>query len=152
MMIKYNQTRFGGIDAPIEEQGNCFQAGVATVLQIPLEEAFDCIPYETLDAVGKSMDDAPLFVAFLQWLKQYGLSCIFIQCDVVKPMITTLKGIHMAEVKSQTLKNGESHIIVIKDGELLHDPNPNSRTSGYEYIGAYIFVPLEPHKLVRIGR
>ena len=142
-MIKYYQDRFGGKDAPIEQQGNCFQACVATVLQMPLEEAFDCCFHE---------DDGKWFDEFNEWLEQYGLGCIWLETPKDnKPGMTALPGIHIVECMSKTLYQGERHVVVVKEGwELLHDPHPDAKEQG-EIQGVYIFVPLEPYKLVRLA-
>lgn len=140
-MFKIDRTRFGGKDSPIYGQGNCFQACVATVLQIPLEEAFNHASYA----------DDEWLPEFNKWLEQYGLGCIFVEMSQEKPASTTaIKGINIAECMSKTLYHGERHAVVICDNfELFHDPNPNAKEQG-EIQGVYIFVPLEPYKLVRI--
>ena len=140
-MFKVNQTKFGGKDAPLEEQGNCFQACVATVLQMPLEEAFDCRGIQ---------DNDDWMDAFNKWLEQYGLGCIFLETPKDnKPGMTVPRGIHIVECMSKTLYNGELHVVVVKDDwELLHDPSPYAKEQG-EVQGIYLFVSLEPYKLVR---
>ncbi|MCH6575571.1 MAG: hypothetical protein IH795_10285, partial [Bacteroidetes bacterium] len=40
-VIPVNQTKFGGSDAPIEEQGDCFRACLASILELALDEVFD---------------------------------------------------------------------------------------------------------------
>ena len=129
-MFKVNQTT----------RSNCFQACVAFVLQMPLEEAFNHEPYS----------DEEWFIEFNKWLKQYGLGCIFVEMSTEKPVSTTsFEGIHIAECMSETLYNGVRHAVVIHNHfELLHDPLPNAKEQG-EMQGVYIFVPLEPYKLVR---
>ena len=139
-MNQVNQTRFGGKDAPVRKQGNCFQACVATVLQIPLEEAFD----------HAFLPDDQWFGEFNKWLEQYGLGCIFLETSEEKPATCSgFLGIHIAECMSKTLYHGERHAVVIKNGNLLHDPNPNAKEQG-ECQGIYIFVPLEAYRLVRV--
>ena len=65
-MKKVYQTKFGGKDAPDEEKGNCWQACVASILEIPLEDAMHDIHY-----------DGPAWLErFNAWLRQYGLACI----------------------------------------------------------------------------
>lgn len=140
-MFKVDQTTFGGKDAPLEQQGNCFQACVATVLQMPLEEAFDA----RQDADDKWFDE------FVKWLEQYGLGCIWIETTLEKPApCSAFRGIHIAECMSKTLYQGENHVVVINDGLLFHDPNPHAKEQG-NIQGVYIFVPLSPYKLVRGG-
>lgn len=143
-MFKVYQDRFCGRDAPKEQQGNCFQACVATVLQMPLEEAFDCCLHE---------DDEKWFDEFNEWLEQYGLGCIWLEMPKDnKPATSVFKGIHIVECMSPNLYHGERHAVVVKEGwELLHDPLPSAKEQG-EIQGVYIFVPLEPYKMVRTGQ
>lgn len=140
-MIKVFQTRFGGKDAPTEKQGNCFRACVATILQMPLEEAFDCI--------GVQDDRQEWLTEFNKWLEKYGLGCIWLESSKENPAIcTAFVGLHIAECMSTTLYCGTRHVVVVRDGLLFHDPNPNATKQG-EMQGIYIFVPLEAHRLVR---
>lgn len=141
-MKKVYQTRFGGTDSPVSEQGNCFQASVASVFEIPLEEAFDCIPYSRKDDVGKPVDESLEFIEFNTWLSKYGFQSVFVQAFPM-PRMTTLRGFHLLEVESTSLKNGESHIVVIQDGEVVHDPNPNAKEIG-KTVGVYLIVPMNP--------
>ena len=134
-----NQTCFGSTDSPIEQQGNCLQACIATVLQIPLEEAFDCRFHE---------DNGGWFDDFNEWLEQYNLGCIYLEHTKEKPLTCSeIKGIFIMECMSKTLYQGDRHVVVMRGGDLLHDPNPNAREQG-ECQGIYLFVPLEPYKLV----
>ena len=139
-MLKLYQTKFGGKETLIEGQGNCFQACVATVLQMPLEEAFNHASYS----------DDEWLAEFNTWLEQYNLGCIFIEMSEEKPVSTSaIKGLHIAECMSKTLYHGERHAVVIRDHfELFHDPNPNATEQG-ELRGVYMFVPLAAYKLVR---
>lgn len=139
-MFEVYQDRFGGDDAPIDKQGNCFQACVATILQMPLEEAFDCCSYP----------DDMWFDEFNKWLKQYGLGCIFVEHSMEKPIPhTEFIGLYMVQCQSETLYQGNHHVVVASDGEFLHDPHPLANGQLGDCRGIYIFVPLEPYKLVR---
>lgn len=136
------QTRFGGIDTPQEEQGNCFQACVASVLELPLEEAFTNIPYEQVNG-GKPGE---WFDKFNEWLARYGLGCIAIDVDKDNPpAYSTLLGYHIAQVDSVTLRHGDAHVVVIYNGEVVHDPNPNAESLG-KMRGYYLFVTLNPSR------
>lgn len=139
-MFKVDQTQFGGKDAPAEQQGNCFQACVATLLQIPLEEAFDSRYIEAEDWIGE----------FNKWLEPYGLGCVFLYYSEEHPLKTTgFKGIAIAELMSATLYNGERHVVVVRDHlDLLHDPLPGAKEQG-DLQGVYVFSPLEPYKMAR---
>lgn len=140
-MNKIDQTCFGGKDASLEQQGNCFQACVATVLQMPLEEAFDNRRYseDWLDEFNK-------------WLERYGLWCIYIFGGKDNPMkVTEFRGLCIGEFMSKTLYQGERHVIVLRDHfEVFHDPNPNAKGKIGDFQGVYVFVPLEAYKMVRI--
>mgnify|MGYP001592315282 FL=1 len=149
-MIKINQTRFGGSDSPISEQGNCFQACLASILEIPLEDAFDCCPFDT-PTDEKRLERHPWWVAFNEWLSQFGLGSIWLEFKPTPPTITQLLGYHLAEVKSHTLKSG-NHCVVIHDGELVHDPNPKSKVDSDDLIGVYILVPLDISKSTQVLR
>jgi hypothetical protein len=133
---KIMQTRFGGYDSPVEEQGNCLQACVASVFELSLEEAFDGIPH------GENW-----FEEFNKWLERYGLAAIFIEHSPQKPVAASaLFGYHIGEVQSKTLTNGEHHNVVLLNGEVIHDPNPNANGIG-EAVAFILFVPLDPIKL-----
>jgi len=139
VMFKVDQTRFGGKDTLLERRGNCFQACVAMALQIPLEEAFD----------HTFIEDDQWFGEFNKWLAQYGLGCIFLETSEEKPATCSeFLGIHIAELRSDTLYNGILHAVVMRGGDLLYDPLPNAQEQG-KCQGVYIFVPLEAYRLVR---
>lgn len=132
-MLKVTQTWLGGIDAPIDGHGNCFQACVASVLEIPLEGAFN----------HGVFGDNEWLEEFNKWLKQYGLACIFIQCSPDKPLnCSPILGIHIAEMEAIGAKL--KHAVVFEDDKIIHDPMPYPRTKEYTCCGVYFFVPLDP--------
>jgi len=136
-MKKVYQTTFGGLDAPKEKQGNCWQACVASILEIPLDEAFDCRPYW-------GQTDGKWFDRFNEWLAKYGLTCIAMDHTEEKGLPSSpFLGYHIAEFTSCTLKNGEGHVCVIHNGEVVHDPNPHAEKVG-KAMGIYLFVALNP--------
>ena len=131
-MIKVTQTWLGGKDAPIDGNGNCFQACVASVLEIPLEGSFN----------HGGFSDKDWFEQFNMWLRQYGLGCIFVECSEEKPLTSSpLCGIHIAEMQPEN--GGVLHAVVIDGDKIIHDPMPYER-NGYNCCGIYIFVPLDP--------
>ncbi|KKL82824.1 hypothetical protein LCGC14_1980900 [marine sediment metagenome] len=142
-MLRVYQTTFGGSKATLEQQGNCFQACVATVLGIPLEEAYDCRGIQ-------DGEDSHWFDDFNKWLERYGLGCIFIESNKDIPAaVSGWPGIHIAECRSATLYNGERHVVVIRDGDLLHDPIPDAKEQG-EMQGIYLFVPLNAGDRIKL--
>ena len=140
-MKEVYQTKFGGIDAPIEERGNCWQAAVASVLELKLEDAFDIRQYDQGKEGSKWLED------FNEWLEKYNLGCVCIEVKRKELPSTLPLGYHIAEVTSTTLTKGETHIIVIHNYEPSHDPNPKAEGIG-DLIAIYLFVALDPSKLV----
>ncbi len=135
-MIPVYQTRFGGGDTPPAEQGNCWQAAVASVLDLPLDDAFDQTKHDWRDPV-------PWYDAWLKWLARYSLATVYVQG---MGKVTTPYGYHLADVDSVTIPGG-LHIVVVKDGEVVHDPNPHAETVG-DIKGVHLFVPLDAGRLI----
>jgi len=129
-MKKIYQTKFAGIDAPVGERGNCWQAAVASILELPLEVVPDIQEYD---------EKLVWFDEFREWLKQYGLSAIGLATNGN----ITIEGYHLIECKSTTLKNGELHVVVGLNEEVVHDPNPNATALG-EVVDYIIFTALDP--------
>jgi len=127
---KVYQTKFRGSDAPEGERGNCWQAAVASILELPLE----CVPdIQVYD------EELVWFDKFRKWLEQHGLGAI----GIATGGNITLQGYHLIECKSTTLKNGGLHVVVGLNGEVVHDPNPNANTVG-EIVDYIIFTALNP--------
>uniref|UniRef100_A0A6M3KTF4 Uncharacterized protein n=1 Tax=viral metagenome TaxID=1070528 RepID=A0A6M3KTF4_9ZZZZ len=129
-MKKIYQTKFRGIDAPIGERGNCWQAAVASVLELPLDEVPDIQVYD---------DEIHWFDNFREWLKQYGLSAF----GLTTGGNIVIQGYHLIECKSTTLNNGELHVVVGLNQEVVHDPNPNATSIG-EVADYIVFTVLDP--------
>ena len=141
-MIKVYQTRFGGMDAPKKEQGNCFQACVASLLEIPLESAFDCTRHgEHID--GLPVEKQSWYISFNEWLAKFGLASIYLPHYPVQ--LTEIDDYYIVVVKSTTLKH-RNHCVIIRNGKLAHDPNPKSRAKGSDILGVYILIPLDVAK------
>jgi len=151
-VIKIYQTRFGGSDKPIIEQGDCFQACLASILEIPYEQAFSCVYGYDKPKEGELFEKQPWYVDFNKWLEQYGLASIYLEWKPTIPAVTSLLGFHIAEVKSSTLKNGDTHAVVIHNGDLVHDPNPKSKVNGDDLLGVYLLVPLDISKSTQVLR
>ena len=131
-MIKIYQTKFGGIDAPIGKRGNCWQASVASILELPLEEVPDIQEWD---------EGLHWFDEFRKWLEQYGLGAI----GLATGGNITIQGYHIMECKSTTLEKGEMHVVVGLNQEVVHDPNPNATAIG-EVVDYIIFTALDPAK------
>ena len=113
-MRRVFQTKFGGPDAPVEEQGDCMQASLATLLGIPLEEAFDF-----RKATAEQKRPTGWWTAFIGWCHERGWH----------PLILTqpLPGVlGMAGVQSHRLFDADGrplgHQVVVRGTEVVHDP------------------------------
>jgi len=132
-MIKVNQNRYGGPAAPLEEKGNCFQAAVASVLEMNLDEVPNIQDYGQ-DKNGDWLDK------FRRWLSGYGLGIICL--EVPENSNNMSQGYHLIEVES-TILEGEHHVVVGLNGNIVHDPNDRAKAVGKQ-IYHYIFTLLNP--------
>ena len=114
-----DQTKFGGSLDPVDEQGDCLRAAFATLIGVPLEQAFDFnAAYATHDAGGRHW-----WWQFMDWLRERGWYVI------QSPY--PLDGLALADVHSFSLKQGDGtpdlHSVVVNGNIVWHDPNPHSR-------------------------
>ena len=132
------QTRFGGPDHPVEEQGNCFAAAMATILRISLDEAEGYL--DGLDSTEKI--EAHWWEYLQKWLKPHALAALYLPWGPPAYPETYSYGkpglIYIANGKGP---RGHEHSVVYRDGELLHDPHPSSE--GLSEVTSFVlFVPL----------
>jgi hypothetical protein len=131
-MIKVYQTKFGGIDVPDEEKGNCFQAALASILELPVENCFHIWDYST----------STWFEELTKWLSEFNL--VMVGFDVSKSQTLPFPiGYHLIDAESATLKNGELHTLVGYNGEVVHDPNPNAKEVG-KFVNFWLFAEISP--------
>lgn len=126
-MKRVSQTTFGGPDAPRAEMGNCLQACVASILGIPLEEAFDSNDYATTEEQAKGDERQHWYLAFEDWCYKRGLGLFWLQ----GPISDALLGI--ADVHSKALGHGIRHAVVARGREVYWDPNPHYRNANVEH-------------------
>ena len=108
-MLKVYQNKFGGVDASDEEKGNCLQAALASILELPLDKCFHAHDYS----------DSTWFEELNRWLSQYNL--IIVGFDVTKTGNFPFNiGYHLIDAKSMTLNNGELHVLVGYNGAVRH--------------------------------
>ncbi len=127
------QTKFGGVDAPEAEQGNCLAACLATIFGLGLEQ----VPDFTGEIVGGGW-----FFTLQRWLKARNLSILMLPSDAMdKPA-----GYSMAGVDSETLGPDCGHMVVMKNGQLAHDPNPRAKRSAddYKVLEYWAFTCVDP--------
>lgn len=117
-----------------EECGNCLQAALASVLELPLEE----VPHFCFDATEDDADSR-WFVTMNAWLRErFGLSVVYLTIgNSWKP-----EGYHLM---SGTSPRGSMHETVGFKGEIVHDPHPaGGGVSGDILVG--IFYVSDPAK------
>jgi len=134
-----NQTKFGGSLDPVDEQGDCMRAALATLIGVPLDQAFDFnTAYATHDDGGRHW-----WWQFTDWLRERGWYVI------QSPY--PLDGLSLADVHSETLRKEDGtpdlHTVVANRDEMWHDPNPRSRVrESYTVTDPQYFalVPIDP--------
>ncbi len=119
-MKPIDQTRFGNPD------GNCFNACIASILEIPLED----VP-EYIAEAGN------YYPKYNKWLEQYNLEILWMRFGHDVP-----NGYAILCGKSD---RGLDHAVVTFKGEIVHDPHP-SKVGLIEGTGTNwdIFVMLDP--------
>jgi hypothetical protein len=127
------QTRFGGPNDPVEKQGNCFAACVASLLNIPLKDADTYL--EGLATPGAV--ETGWWRAFVAWCGERDLVPLYLtlgdkatpeQCAYGKP--------GLRYIACGQSPRGLGHSVVYLDGELEHDPHPQG--GGLVSVDAYV--------------
>lgn len=108
------QTRTGGPYVPVEEQGDCLAACVASILAVPVEVIDFPLGDDWWDRLHEK-------------LAVYGYCIANVKIDAAAP-----RGLWIATVPSLNLipKPGDKqilHCVVARDNELVHDPCKSQR-------------------------
>lgn len=128
-MIPVYQTKFGGPTAPREQQGNCYAACIASILELTLEE----VP--SIPATGPDWWDV-----WRDWLAERGLTAYCLRAGFPEQ---TWPGYTVGIVPSQ--RGRWDHAVVCLDGEVVHDPNPNNKPYKADQVTSYeVFAALNP--------
>lgn len=108
-MIKVFQTRYG------KEEGNCYQACLASILEMKLEDVPDfCNLYK--EPFGQWQIEAN------KWLRRFGLATITIQPNFRSVHDKeVLKGCHL--IVTGKNNDGVNHCCIYKNGACIHNPN-----------------------------
>ena len=105
--------------------GNCLQASVASVLELPLDE------------VPNFMLEADLTTALGTFLAQFGMVSITLTASQVSRWRPS--GFHL--IGGRSLRGDFNHSVVGYNGEVIHDPHPSG--GGLRTIDDYtLFVAL----------
>jgi hypothetical protein len=112
-MIKVYQTRYG------KEKGNCYQACLASVLELPLEDVPDfCNLYK--EPFGAWQIEAN------KWLRQFGLATITCSNDFSdSDMKERFRDCYLIVTGKNS--NGINHCVVWQNGKTVHNPNKNCK-------------------------
>jgi len=129
------QTTFKDGNAPAEERGNCIQACLASIFEIPLVDA----PYLG-ELLGE--EDEAWWHSIQEWLKPRNLYLmpIIYSRDHLPPDNV----IYILGVKSTTLES-VAHVVVARGEDVIHDPNPNAESVG-EPDEMWLFVARQPRE------
>lgn len=125
-MIPVDQTKFGN------PEGNCFNACLASILEIPLES----IPDIMRDAWNDSW-----FTDYCKWMEQFNLTLAMLTFGSwLPPGYSILSG---------EAERGLEHSVVAFSGKMVHDPHPShvGLIEGKER-DWIIFAVLNPSKVV----
>lgn len=100
------------LDVAPERTGNCFQAALASVFEVGLED----VPH--FMALPPSVD---WWEALQAWLRERGLCAIYIdaKADTMTPQYA---GYYLSSGKSP---RGSGHTVVAYQGKMVHDPHPS---------------------------
>lgn len=134
-VLKITQTLLGRGPNFNEPCGNCLQAALASILELPLDQ----VPHFCdVNAHGLGYD---WYAEMNAWLEQrFGLMVVYIHESEWKPT-----GFHLL---SGTSPRGSQHETVGYNGELAHDPHPiGGGVSGERHIG--LFVSVNPARQSR---
>jgi ribosomal protein S18 acetylase RimI-like enzyme len=120
-VISIDQTTFG------KGQGNCFQACVASILELPLEE----VPHFC-------KDENPYWFRDLEdWLLPMGLAPMLVSPGTCSALDTTYS------IAGGPAARGLMHSVVVRGVEVVHDPHP-SRSGLVEVKDYMFFIAIDP--------
>lgn len=130
-MKPVEQTRFGS------PGGNCLQACLASVLELPLDD----VPDFCNEHPGEDEDASRWIKELAAWLEGYELTCLVANMhEGILPWWTTLYWI----AGGKTHRRGY-HSVVYKGQELAHDPHPDK--VGLKAVeDAVLLLPLDAAK------
>lgn len=141
-MIAVTQTKRGGSGVPPEERGDCWNACLASVLEVPIGD----VAVEHSDDPDRHWWDDTQTV-----LQPHGYRVVCADRDIYPG------GYWIAQVPSRNLRDAdgepEGHVIVMRDGVVAHDPSlgkryqPGTNIDDLTVNAAYVLVPLEVRSL-----
>lgn len=114
------QTRFGGPNDPPEEQGNCWAACLASIIEVPLEKF----------PVPKVISWPQYWDAVMEFLGALGYGVMRFE-HLHEKQLEMTKQWPWHYIASGRSPNGDwDHCVVYFQGELVHDPRPGTGIEG----------------------
>lgn len=124
-------TFFDPSDPDNPNKGNCGEACVASLLNIPLPEKF-----------GRSGDPCNYWGDFLACLEGHGYAAMHMGGGYQPDFMYLASG--------PSPRGGCSHMVIMREGRLVHDPHPsNAGLLSVDYV--WILSPIDPG-VMRIDR
>jgi len=111
-MIKVYQTRISHTD------GNCAQATIASLLNLKLKDVPDFV---------RNHHTKPMNTEIIKFLRSKGFNT---QYSIPPQKLIRNRGINgyfYAIVRSQTFNNTQHAVVIDKNLNIVHDPNPNGK-------------------------
>jgi hypothetical protein len=127
-MKKVYQTKYG------EGKGNCFQAAVASILELNLSDVPDFVN-------EYKIRESQWWEEYNKWLSKYELSAI---CITYGDWITELYRDTFLLVTGPSKANGVMHSVVYCGGALCHDPHKGWNGVKPKYVD--LLIPRDPAK------
>lgn len=127
------QTRF--YDPELGLRGNCMQAAVASLLGLTL--------FEVPNFIEETSDKGPgaFWRMIEEFFNEHGYTLLERAGSARPPVLYLASG---------PSPRGVSHTVIMKAGELVHDPHP-SRAGIYEVNYVHVPVPLDPAALRKVA-
>jgi hypothetical protein len=120
------------------EHGNCLQACLASILELPLEDCVD---------VNDSPDEL-WFEDLQRWLAEFGLSPILLPFDFNLRMAFTDGVFYRTLLIAIGDVRGRPHACVFKGDILVHDPHPQRNGFDSKPTHALFFCALDPARFI----
>ena len=132
-MKPVDQTIFGF------DEGNCFQACVASIFELPLND---------VPNFCSLLGECDWFKSLNKWLEYRGFYCLHFELNRLDPWrppgMFILGGLSPRAPKCVLNLDDYCHAVVAVGGVILHDPHP-SREGVVTWRDATVFVPFNPH-------
>jgi len=110
-------------------KGNCFQAAVASILELPLEDVPHVMIHDDWD------------VRLHEWLSQFNLWTVAVDAKIAKEYNHIPAGYHL--ISGQSPRGDFWHTVVGYQGEMVHDPHPSRDGLTEEEVWRFFVPTLE---------